>query len=226
MNKEVNQHITIEAGLNETHNLDIIEKLLHFNSHVRNHLFVDAVLLKKPLNPLKQQYLKKYGISGRLYNSIFILLEGQTEAVKELTKLNIETSKQKIKSLENQIEKLQKSVKKNKSLAKDILDYQNKIKEYKKNKNKKRKKPKMIKRIQGIHIERLRAIIKDDLFSIHQKKRSLAYRQHKLTKLELNLIKPSICWGTKDLFGKQFRLEENGFEYFSKVLPTKLAATR
>ncbi|MBN2478907.1 MAG: hypothetical protein JXA94_01635, partial [Parachlamydiales bacterium] len=50
---------------------------------------------------------------------------------------------------------------------------------------------------------------------IHQKKRSLFNLKTRLKNLE-NQKNPKICFGSKKLFNKQFRLKENGFEDFEK----------
>lgn len=68
-----------------------------------------------------------------------------------------------------------------------------------------------IKSIQSAIKKRLKkkTITQKDRFIIHQKKRRLAIKQHKLEKL-LNASMP-LCFGTKKLFLAQFNLEANGY---------------
>ena len=54
-----------------------------------------------------------------------------------------------------------------------------------------------------------KTITHKDRFIIHQKKRRLAIKRHKLEKLLKGCI--SICFGTKKLFLAQFNLEQNGY---------------
>ncbi|MDJ0592961.1 MAG: IS200/IS605 family accessory protein TnpB-related protein [Pleurocapsa sp. MO_226.B13] len=49
-----------------------------------------------------------------------------------------------------------------------------------------------------------------DKFNLHQKKRRLAIKEHKLKALESKRIK--LCFGTKKLFKAQYHLKENGYD--------------
>ena len=68
-----------------------------------------------------------------------------------------------------------------------------------------------IKSIQSAIKKRLKKkqITQKDRFIIHQKKRRLAIKQHKLKVLQDKNI--SLCFGTKRLFKAQFNLEANGY---------------
>ena len=68
-----------------------------------------------------------------------------------------------------------------------------------------------IKSIQSAIKKRLKKkiVTAKDRFVIHQKKRKLAIKQHKLQVLEKKGI--SLCFGTKKLFLAQYHLEENGY---------------
>ena len=48
-------------------------------------------------------------------------------------------------------------------------------------------------------------------FKTHQFKRQLHQTEKKLQTFQKHLVKPSVCFGEKGLFQKQFRLKENGF---------------
>ncbi len=54
-----------------------------------------------------------------------------------------------------------------------------------------------------------KTITQKDRFIIHQKKRRLAIKQHKLKALQDKDI--SLCFGTKKLFKAQYNLEANGY---------------
>ena len=68
-----------------------------------------------------------------------------------------------------------------------------------------------IKSIQSAIKKRLKKkqLTPKDRFIIHQKKRRLAIKQHKLEKLLIGCL--SLCFGTKKLFRAQFNLEANGY---------------
>ncbi len=68
-----------------------------------------------------------------------------------------------------------------------------------------------IKSIQSAIKKRLKkkVVTQKDRFIIHQKKRRLAIKQHKLDKLLNGNL--SLCFGTKKLFLAQFNLEANGY---------------
>jgi IS605 OrfB family transposase len=64
------------------------------------------------------------------------------------------------------------------------------------------------------HVEEtsvLRTRIKRHRSAIHQHKRKVAIIRHKLDLAKVAAADPSICFGTKDLFLKQFELEANGY---------------
>ena len=65
-------------------------------------------------------------------------------------------------------------------------------------------------------------VAQKDKFIIHQKKRRLAIKQHKLKALQNKSI--SLCFGTKKLFKAQYNLEENGYSNHDQWLADWRAA--
>ena len=91
----------------------------------------------------------------------------------------------------------------------DLKGKHKSIKELRKNQVKDLKST--IKSIQSAILKRLKKknLDEKDRFFIHQKKRRLIIKQHKLKELKNKDI--SLCFGTKKLFKAQYHLEENGY---------------
>src|SRR4051794_23500806 len=166
-------------------------------------LFVDLYVRKKPAGDLKKSYCAQYKITARQYNSIKKQLDGRISSKLELSKLYRKELNEKIKnttirihSKEEQKVKLQSALLKMKG---NEANFRKKVKQYR-------------------NIKR----------SIHQKKRKLYALTLKLVKLESDFEeeKVRICFGSKDLFQKQFHLEENGitFDQWKKEWKEKRAA--
>jgi IS605 OrfB family transposase len=149
-------------------------------------LFVDLYVHHKPSNDLKVYYCSKYQITARQYNSIKKQLDGRVSSKVELTKLCIDELKDKIKHTSKLIES--KIIQKEKA-HKTLLCMKGNEKHFLKKVNSYR---------------RMRTYI-------HQKKRKLHSLNLKLTKLvddQQNKI-VRLCFGSKELFHKQFHLKEN-----------------
>ena len=153
-------------------------------------LFVDLYVRKKPSSDLKKLYCARYKITARQYNSIKKQLDGRISSKVELSKLYMKNLQDKIKnttkfihSKEEQKGKLQCTLLKMKG---NEPNFHKKVKQYR-------------------NVKR----------SIHQKKRKLYSINLKLEKLEsdFKVEKVRICFGSKDLFQKQFHLEENGLTF-------------
>lgn len=153
-------------------------------------LFVDLYVRKKPSGDLKTLYCAQYQITARQYNSIKNQLDGRISSKVELSKLYLKELNDKIKnttkliqSKEEQKIKLQFALLKMKGNESNFLK---KVKQYR-------------------NVKRL----------IHQKKRKLYSLTIKLEKLkkDFNEKKIRICFGSKDLFQKQFNLEENDITF-------------
>jgi len=128
--------------------------------------------LQKPKNSsvtLKRDYLPRFQINARHFNSARVVAAGMLSSVAELNEFYIKELQIKIDAVSRQIKNLQD--------------------------------PKVPKKLTVQRINYL----------IHQKKR----KKHRL---ELKLLKKknknhtSVCLGSKDLFHKQFNLEENGYK--------------
>ena len=166
-------------------------------------LFVDLYVRKKPSGDLKKLYCAQYKITARQYNSIKKQLDGRISSKVELSKLYMKELQDKIKNTtklihlkEEQKVKLQSTLLKMKG---NEPNFHKKVKQYR---NLKR--------------------------SIHQKKRKRYSLILKLEKLESDFKeeKVRICFGSKDLFQKQFHLEENDmtFDQWKKEWKDKRAA--
>ena len=166
-------------------------------------LFVDLYVRKKPSGDLKKLYCAQYQMTARQYNSIKKQLDGRISSKVELSKLYMKELQDKIKnttklihSKEEQKVKLQCTLLKMKG---NEPNFHKKVKQYR-------------------NVKR----------SIHQKKRKLYSLTLKLEKLESDFKeeKVRICFGSKDLFQKQFHLEENDmtFDQWKKEWEDKRAA--
>ena len=158
---------------------------------------------KNHLGDLKKLYCAQYKITARQYNSIKKQLDSRISSKLELSKLYMKELQDKIKnttklihSKEEQKVKLQSTLLKMKG---NEPNFHKKVKQYR-------------------NVKR----------SIHQKKRKRYSLTLKLEKLESDFKeeKVRICFGSKDLFQKQFHLEENDmtFDQWKKEWKDKRAA--
>ena len=166
-------------------------------------LFVDLYVRNKPSGDLKKLYCTKYKITARQYNSIKKQLDGRISSKLELSKLYIKELNEKIKIMTKRSRsKKEQKVKLQATLLKMKGNEANFFKKVKQYRNLKR--------------------------SIHQKKRKLHSMNMKLERLEndFNDGIVRICFGSKDLFQKQFHLEESGitFDQWKKEWKEKRAA--
>ena len=76
-------------------------------AHIEHCLFADMSKGKAP-GELKSFYLVEYGITARQFNAIRVKVEGKIASIEELRKMQISNLKEKIKTLEAKILKLQK----------------------------------------------------------------------------------------------------------------------
>ncbi len=166
-------------------------------------LFVDLYVHQKPSNELKVLYCANYQITSRQYNSIKKQLDGRISSKIEQIKFHIDELKNKVKKTNELItKKLEQKEKRHQALLKMKGNEKNFIKEvnqYRQTRN-----------------------------YIHQKKRKLHAMNMKLEKLlddQKNKV-IRICFGSKDLFHKQFYLEENKltFQQWKKEWQEKRAA--
>lgn len=142
---------------------------------------------------LKKSFLKEYGITARQFNSLRMQLDGKVSSVREKRKLDIQ-------ELENKMVSLQKIVHK-KSTQKEIIH--EKLQQIPSTSH---TYPKLIKKYRNLK------------FYIHQKKRRLRNILQMVEKLKADERgkKIRICFGSKNLFHKQFYLEENNYKDHSQ----------
>ena len=173
----------------ETHYLD---KMAVFSGMIERKLFVDSFIKGKTRAECKTAYTKKYGITARQFNAIYIQLNGKMQSIIELHKVHLTELRDKIKSLEKfiaqQIEKAVRLHAKITRLEKKFpfsVNFKKTVKQYRNIK-----------------------------FLLHQKKRKLALCKKNLERFgyDAQNNRLRICFGSKKLFQKQFNLEENGYQ--------------
>lgn len=170
---------------------------------VERKLFIDLYVRQKASNDLKVLYCAKYQITSRQYNSMKKQLDGRISSKVEQTKLHIEELKEKIKNTTKLIVKKSEQKEKNHQallrMKGNEKNFIKKVNQYRKLRN-----------------------------YIHQKKRKLYSMNLKLNKLmddQKNKV-IRICFGSKELFHKQFCLAENkmSFQQWKKEWQEKRAA--
>ncbi len=187
--------VTIQTKVTDKKAIEVLEKISAKIGHLR------AKLLKELLqdgedNRLKKEYIKKYGITARQYNSLSSDVRGLIKSSRELKKRNLSESKARIKSQKHVIKKLEKK--------------QTKIKVSNKKYKAKKRKTKKDHETRIKNIEQKKTIE----FRLHHKKRKLKKSQDRIIKLESKDVR--ICLGGKKLFHAQFNLEDNGYKNHHK----------
>ncbi|WP_318617205.1 IS200/IS605 family accessory protein TnpB-related protein [Sporosarcina sp. YIM B06819] len=184
-----NEMIVLQ-GRSEMKVYDFFQQYAKEFGHIERKLFVDLYARKRPSNQLKREYCANHQLTARQYNSIKNQLDGRVSSKKELTKLYIVETKEKIKRINHvlmkkvaQKEKAQLSLH---AMKNDDPLFMKKVRNYRKVKA-----------------------------AIHQQKRKLYRLQLKLERLEADekcgIIR--LCFGSKALFQKQFHLEENDLSF-------------
>ncbi|MBO0600754.1 IS200/IS605 family accessory protein TnpB-related protein [Sporosarcina sp. E16_3] len=157
---------------------------------IERRLFVDVYVRKKPTNQLKVEYCANYQLTAMQYNSIKNQLDGRVSSKKEVTKLHIEETKEKIyqtrKFLTKKIAQKEKAQNTLVKMRGDEPSFLKKVNSYRKLK-----------------------------MAIHQKKRKLHRLQVKMERLECDekCGVARLCFGSKKLFHKQFHLTENDLSF-------------
>ena len=170
----------------------------------------------KDKNQLKRSFQKDMGVSSTHYNSIKNHVDGAYKARQELGVLQLKDLTSSIKHTRKTITKLEKSLKKeDESIAR--------IRSYFKSRSLHRqgigRKPRKLTRkidLENFSIPKEQRHLKRQSikFKIHHKKRRLGILEHKAEKLEQQKEgkKWSLCFGSKKLLQKQYRLLENGYK--------------
>ena len=90
----------------------VLEEVACNYNKIKRDLFSDVVGKKRTASSFKNEYLKKYKITARQFNSIRIDLDGVLRSNKELQKLNLKLLKERISSLKKYIKDRKKKLKK------------------------------------------------------------------------------------------------------------------
>ena len=132
---------------------------------------------------------KQHGVLKRTVNSIIFDMQGKIKAYRELKNTELQELLQKITAVEGRIESEQKTVDEMKPHAASNSLTEKELQQYRK--------------------------AKESLYHLKNKLNKLKQKRDALEKhIEENGV--SICFGTKSLFSKQYRLEENGFRSHKK----------
>lgn len=154
--------------------------------HIERKLFVDLYVRGHNENQTKVRYCRLYDLTSRQYNSIKRQLDGRVKARRELQKLYIKETTEKIIHLQGviikKVEQKEKAHEKLLQMNGKEKNFTKKVRSYRKQKH-----------------------------TIHQKKRRLYRLELKLKRLQEDEKnkKIRICFGSKEWFHKQFHLEEN-----------------
>ena len=172
-----------------------LDEIATYFGYIERKLFVECFINNRSRSECKNDYLVRYHITARQFNSIYIQLKGKVDSIKELNKVHLADIRERIKSLETCIKF---NVEKQRKLQLKILKVE-KVKPFSEYFIKVVKQYKSIK------------------FLIHQKKRKFFNCRYKLEKLEQNISsdKIRICFGSNVLFNKQFNLSENNYNSHS-----------
>ncbi len=168
---------------------EYLEDYAKLFNHIERKMYVDIVFKGRTKTGMKKEYMAKYGILARQFNSIYTSIDGKVKALRELKKLEVDEKRLKIRKLDGALKKLEarkkKLFKKLEKLRQGDDSFRAVVSEYQKVK-----------------------------FSIHQKKRKRANIQDKLDKVKTDLRDRTarMCFGSKKLFKSQYRLKENGFK--------------
>ena len=160
---------------------DALNEMGVLYGRIKRALFKDIVRSGRPSVSFKNEYLRKYGITARQFNAIRYDLDGNIKSAVEVLKLRTSGLEDRLKSIRKWI------------------------------KTKESKRAKIVKNSAVTETDNA-ASIHSLGFAIHHKKRKRYSLEEKLSRLKADLEKGRvrICFGSKDLFHKQFSLEENG----------------
>jgi IS605 OrfB family transposase len=152
-------------------------------SEVERHLHAHLMRGGKLDQALKDKVMKDTGLPGRYYNGITTVLQGKIDAVRELRKLDVAKTEERIKRVTAKVKSIGEDLK---ALHRDATHPMD---------------PKTSKRLQKLWL------------AAHGKKRKLSSLKHRLKWLNADMARPvpSLCFGSKRLFRKQFNLKENGY---------------
>ncbi len=103
--------LTIESPVLNDNNNILLEKYSKYYNYLNRKLLNDIInngTDRDYINFLKRNYIAKYKIPGRMFNSLFFNCKGILKSQEELIKLNIKNDKSRIKKLIKKIKKVSK----------------------------------------------------------------------------------------------------------------------
>lgn len=197
---------TIEMRLDHAEIYPLLDQVLSFYATQRHRLWRDLVIKDGSLSELKRSYIADYGITARQFNSLAKEVTAKAKALEELEKQRRLQLSMSINATSKTISKIEKSIKLAQATIKAIDTYRLKVKQWKEQAGSKQKKPKMPAKIKTQFTINLKQDVARQRSTLHQKKRRLDILGNKLQKLDES-FSPSLCFGSKALFRKQFHLE-------------------
>ncbi|NRA45021.1 MAG: hypothetical protein HRU09_08715 [Oligoflexales bacterium] len=205
--------ITIETEIRDPNAILVFKKVNAYLSEIERHYFHDRHILGKDLSKLKSDYLKRFLITGRHFNSIRSQVDGLVTSKNKILESQIESLKERIKKTEKSIDKKKKRNSKISKTSAAIKSHKSKVEKWKQSNTSKRK-PRQIKSILKQDSVLLLKERESNLQIIHQKNRKKSILENKLNHLkeQKSSGKPSICFGSQHLFQKQHNLKQNGFQ--------------
>jgi predicted transcriptional regulator len=99
------KEITFRTGISKDTDPDkILSEYANLLSKIERKLFAD-ITKGKNINDLKKEYIKKFEITARQFNSCKFELDGKIRSFNERKKIQIESLKQKISHIEKKLKK-------------------------------------------------------------------------------------------------------------------------
>ena len=155
---------------------------------IERKLFIDIVYRNISINKLKESYQKLYGINARQFNSIKAQIDGKIKAVKELKKLELQAKSIKLVGLNKDLTKYTKD--KEKWLIKLTSTEKNSL--------------------YFVEVAKKYRYCKTKIHYIKRQVQNIIFKISKINEdSERNIVR--ICFGSKDLFKKQYELEKNNY---------------
>ncbi|MDI6824637.1 MAG: transposase [Bacillota bacterium] len=103
--------VTFEAKIVDTAVYPVLDAVAELFGRIERRLFVDVCVRGRDPKELKRVYLKRFGISARMFNAIRVTLEGKVKAAREVGERYVRSLGEKICSLEKSIAELEDRVK-------------------------------------------------------------------------------------------------------------------
>lgn len=106
MQQKISKTFTYQTRLSIKENDEILTKTASLLSKVERELYKDYYHLTKSINDLKSEYIQKFKITARQFNSCRMRLDGKVRSHKELLREHISLLTDKIKKLKKHVQKL------------------------------------------------------------------------------------------------------------------------